>query len=146
VLDHEGSVGGYQSLLMLVPERELVLAVLTNSWRGSGLIRRVVEKLGLVPPEPDPEPAAEVDASIAGTYALDDVDATVVADDDALVVTVSEPDPVTGAPLTTRIAARPLGNGVYGYARGRLMSHRLDFPRDGVGRIGWLALPRIETA
>ena len=35
-LDHEGSVGGYQSLLLLVPEERLVLAVLTNSWRGSG--------------------------------------------------------------------------------------------------------------
>ena len=29
--DHEGSVAGYQSLLLLVPEDELVLAVLTNS-------------------------------------------------------------------------------------------------------------------
>ena len=37
---------GYQSLLLLVPERELVLAVLTNRWRGSALIRRVVEPLG----------------------------------------------------------------------------------------------------
>ncbi len=47
-LDHEGSVGG---LPVAAPARagasELVLAVLTNSWRGSGLIRRVVEKLGL---------------------------------------------------------------------------------------------------
>jgi CubicO group peptidase (beta-lactamase class C family) len=143
-LDHEGSVAGYQTLLLLVPERELVLAVLTNSWRGSGLIRRVVEKLGLVPAEPEAAPA--VDESVAGSYALDDVEATVVADDDALVVSVSEPDPVTGAPLTARTAARPLGGGVYGYARGRLMSHRLDFPRDGVARIGWLAMPRVDPA
>src|SRR3954464_4102584 len=48
VLDHEGSVGGYQSLLLIVPERELVLAVLTNSWRGSTAIRRVVDDLGVV--------------------------------------------------------------------------------------------------
>ena len=47
--DHEGSVGGYQSLLLLVPEEKTALAVLTNSWRGSGLIRRVVRELGLVP-------------------------------------------------------------------------------------------------
>ena len=33
--DHEGSVGGYQSLLLLVPEEESALAVLTNSWRGA---------------------------------------------------------------------------------------------------------------
>src|SRR5438132_738158 len=46
-LDHEGSVAGYQSLLLLVPADGLALAVLTNSWRGSGLARRVVESLGL---------------------------------------------------------------------------------------------------
>jgi CubicO group peptidase (beta-lactamase class C family) len=143
-LDHEGSVAGYQTLLLLVPERELVLAVLTNSWRGSGLVRRVVEKLGVVPAEPDTPPV--VDESATGSYALDNVEATVVVDDEALIVTVSEPDPVTGARLTTRIPARPLGGGVYGYARGRLMSHRLDFPRDGVARIGWLAMPRVGPA
>jgi hypothetical protein len=52
---------------------------------------------------------------------------------------------VTGAAITTRAAARPLGDGVYGYARGRLMSHRLDFPREGVARIGWLAMPRVAA-
>ena len=34
--DHEGSVAGYQSLLLIVPEQRLALALLTNSWRGSG--------------------------------------------------------------------------------------------------------------
>jgi CubicO group peptidase (beta-lactamase class C family) len=52
VLDHEGSVAGYQSLLLIVPERELVLAMLTSSWRGSALIRHVVEDLGVVPAPP----------------------------------------------------------------------------------------------
>lgn len=139
--DHEGSVAGYQSLLLLVPERELVLAVLTNSWRGSGLIRRVVEQLGLLPAE---LPARPLDARVAGTYALDDVEARVAVESDALAVSVSEPDPVTGAALVTRTAARPLGAGVFGYARGRLQSHRLDFPREGLARIGWIVLPRAS--
>ena len=34
--DHEVSVGGYQSLLLLVPAEETALAVLTNSWRAAG--------------------------------------------------------------------------------------------------------------
>ena len=34
--DHEGSVAGFQSLLLIVPEERVALAVLTNSWRGSG--------------------------------------------------------------------------------------------------------------
>jgi hypothetical protein len=49
VVEHEGSVAGYQSLLLLVPAERIALAVLTNSWRGSALIRLVVEELGLLP-------------------------------------------------------------------------------------------------
>src|SRR5438034_4397855 len=73
-LDHEGSIAGYQSLLLLVPARSIALAVLTNSWRGSGLIRRVVESLGL-----GPRPPATPDAStdVAGTYGLDGTEARV---------------------------------------------------------------------
>jgi CubicO group peptidase (beta-lactamase class C family) len=141
--DHEGSVAGYQSLLLLVPERELVLAVLTNSWRGSGLIRRVVETLRLLPAEPEAD-GNGVGASVEGTYAVDGVCARVERGQQSLTVAVDEPDPVTGAPATTTVHARPLGGGVYGYARGRLMSHRLDFPRAGVARIGWIALPKID--
>ena len=138
-IDHEGSIGGYQTLLLLVPEHELVLAVVTNSWRGSGLIRRVVERLDLVPAEAEPDP---VDGAVAGTYELDGVHASVEADAEALSVAVSEPDPVTDAQIVTTVSARPVGAGVYGFARGRLMSHRLDFPRRDVARVGWIVLPR----
>src|SRR6185437_11646267 len=64
VLDHEGSVGGFQSLLLLVPEEEIVLAVLTNSWRGSALIRHVVEDLGVVGRAP-----GSARAPVLGRYA-----------------------------------------------------------------------------
>jgi hypothetical protein len=141
-LDHEGSIAGYQSLLLLVPERELVLAVLTNSWRGSGLIRRVVDRLGL---GPAPLPAQPVDASIAGSYALDDVEARVEVAGEDLTVSVTEFDPVTSSPITTRLAAGPVGGGVFGYAGGRLISHRFDFPRPDLARIGWIVLPRTGS-
>ncbi len=141
-LDHEGSVAGYQSLLLLVPERELVLAVLTNSWRGSGLVRRLVDRLGL---GPSPLPAEPVDAGVAGTYALDGVEARVEVAGDDLTVSVTEFDPVVGSPITTRVAAKPLGGGVFGYTGGRLMSHRFDFPRPDLARIGWTVLPRTES-
>ena len=39
----------------------------------------------------------------------------------------------------------PLGGGVYGFAGGLLMSHRVDFPRPGVARVGWVALPRAGS-
>jgi CubicO group peptidase (beta-lactamase class C family) len=154
-LDHEGSVAGYQSLLLLVPEERVALAVLTNSWRGSGLVRRVVEQLGLAAGPPpsrpgvrprDPSGRELTEYEVAGRYGLDDARALVEEAGSELFVQESETDPVTGAPVDgPRLRAKPIGGGVYGYAGGGLMSHRLDFPRPGIARIGWLALPRTES-
>jgi Beta-lactamase len=144
VVDHEGSVAGYQSLLLLVPAERRALAVLTNSWRGSGLIRRVVEDLGLAPGLPEASVPADARAA-AGCYALDGTQAAVSEAGGGLLVEETEVDPVAGAPVTRRYPAQPLGGTVYGFAGGTLMSHRLDFPRPGIGRIGWVALPRRQS-
>ena len=125
ILDHEGSVGGFQSLLLLVPERELVLALLTNSWKGSALIRHVVDDLAVAPPSDNLQLAEE------GAYALDDFEAT-VADGR---VTERETDPITGARIER---AYPFSSNA------TLMSWRTDFPREGVARIGWTAMPRVS--
>ena len=144
-LDHEGSVAGYQSLLLLVPEERLALAVLTNSWRGSVLVRRVVERLGLAL-----EAAVHADdrvrpRDVAGRYALDAAEATIETAGDGLRVRETEVDPVTGDRIERpSFPAQPLGGGVYGFAGGLLMSHRLDFPQPGFARVGWVALPRAE--
>ena len=144
-VDHEGSVAGYQSLLLLVPEERLALAVLTNSWRGSGLIRRVVEQLGLAPAGPGGA-AGVRPRDVAGRYALGDAEAVVEATRDGLLVEEADVDPVTGSRIAApRYPATELGAGVFGVAGGMLMSHRLDFPRPGFARIGWIVLPRIET-
>ena len=141
--DHEGSVGGYQSLLLVVPDQQAALAVLTNSWRGSGLIRRVVRDLGLVPaPVEDPHG----DPIEPGRYALDDSEAVVSEHGGRWRVAEAELDPLT----RTRIERPPygldaLGGGLYGFAGGLLMGHRVDFPRPGVARIGWNALPRADS-
>jgi CubicO group peptidase (beta-lactamase class C family) len=128
VLDHEGSVGGYQTLLLLVPERRLVLAVLTNSWKGSALITRVVEELDVLPESRPPLDAESVD----GTYALDGLAAVVAGTS----VTEIEADPLSGARVERRY---PLS------LDAQLMSWRSDFPRPGVARIGWVALTRRES-
>jgi CubicO group peptidase (beta-lactamase class C family) len=126
VLDHEGSVGGFQSLLLVVPERELVLAVLTNSWRGSALIRHVVDDLGVTGVCEDAPPAAE------GRYALDGFEAVIAGGR----ITEEETDPVTGARIERTY---PFS------ANATLMSWRTDFPREGVARIGWTAMPRVDA-
>lgn len=141
-LDHEGSVAGYQSLLLLVPERALALAVLTNSWRGSGLVRRVVEQLGLAPASP-PGADAVVPADVAGRYALENAETVLVPAGGGLDVEEIEIDPVTGARAATRLRASPIGGGVYAFARGVLLGHRLDFPRPGFARVGWVVRGRV---
>jgi CubicO group peptidase (beta-lactamase class C family) len=138
-LEHEGSIAGYQSLLLLVPRESLALAVLTNSWRGSGLIRRLVESLELVP-RPSTVPSAV--AGVGGTYELDGAEASVESTESGLLVSEAETDPVTGDRRSIRYPARPLGGGVFGFANGTLMSQRLDFPRPGLARIGWVVMPR----
>jgi CubicO group peptidase (beta-lactamase class C family) len=126
ILDHEGSVGGYQSLLLLDPAREIVLAALTGSWRGSVLIEQVVRGLGLVPDAAAPAELGAVD----GRYALGDFEAVVSRGS----VTESETEPLTGARIERRYPLR---------TEAALMTWRSDFPRPGVGRIGWVALPRV---
>lgn len=140
--EHEGSVAGYQSLFLLVPEQDAALVVLTNSWRGSGLIRRVVQELGLVPPATRGSFSLALERGTAVRYALGDTEA-VVEPAPRWQVSEVETDPLTGVRIE-RPAFRidPLGDNVWGFAGGLLMSHRVDFPREGVARIGWTALPR----
>src|SRR5262249_18801631 len=115
--DHEGSVAGFQSLLLIVPQERLGLAVLTNSWRGSGLIKRVVNAPGLVPPRSTNDLVEE------GSYALGSVTAGVRDG----WVTEQETDPITGGVkhLKYRVSFDAA-----------LMSHRVDFPRPDVARVG----------
>ena len=144
VIDHEGSVAGYQSLLLLVPEESFALAVLTNSWRGSGLISRVVDALGLAP-RPLGTGTGVRPQGVAGRYALGNAEALVTENgDDRLAIEDVEIDPVTGARAATQYTVRPLGDGVFGFGRGVLMGQRLDFPRPGFGRIGWVVMPRVD--
>jgi CubicO group peptidase (beta-lactamase class C family) len=122
--DHEGSVAGFQSLLLIIPAESLALAVLTNSWRGSGLTRRVVRELGLVPAESTSGPIED------GSYALDGVLAEVR---DGWIVEQTT-DPLTGASERRKYRVS---------SDAELMTHRTDFPRPGVARIGWVAMPRV---
>lgn len=144
-LDHEGSVAGYQSLLLLVPEDGFALAVLTNSWRGSGLVRHVVEQLGLAPAGLGGASGVRPQ-DMSGRYALDAAEAVVEPTREGLLVEEVDVDPVTGSRIAApRYPATELGAGVFGVAGGMLMSHRLDFPRPGLARIGWLVLPRTDS-
>jgi hypothetical protein len=98
--------------------------VLTNSWRGSTAIRRVVDDLRLVTASRQSRVVPD------GAYRLDAMEAIV---EDGRI-TERETDPLSGRTIERRY---PFS------ADATLMSWRSDFPRDGVARIGWTALPRV---
>ena len=126
VVDHEGSIAGFQSLLLLVPAERLVLAVLTSSWKGSSLIRHVVDDLGVVQSD-----CRSNQIAVDGTYRLDDLEAEVRNGK----IVERETDPVTGHVLERTYPFSP---------DAALMSWRSDFPREGVARIAWTALPFVS--
>jgi hypothetical protein len=110
----------------------------------------VVEELGLAPVGPGGgvgvKTAPVILGDVAGRYALGDAEAVVEAARGGLLVEEADVDPVTGSRIAApRYPATELGAGVFGVAGGMLMSHRLDFPRPGFARIGWVVLPRAET-
>jgi hypothetical protein len=117
-LDHEGSVGGFQSA---APARS----------RAHSRARGADELLAGIRAHPSGRPNRTLSRAVGGKYELDEL-AAVVADGS---VTESEPDPVTGTRLERRYPLRPDAT---------LMTWRCDFPRPGVARIGWVALPRVE--
>jgi CubicO group peptidase (beta-lactamase class C family) len=68
-LEHGGSVPGFRSQLLLVPDERTALVLLTNSGRGLLAIEEMLDAVGLalrLPPEVV-LPAAQLDA-LAGTY------------------------------------------------------------------------------
>ena len=73
VAAHSGSYGGFQAQLALVATRGVAVAVLTNSGRGSAVVRSVVEwalaaACGLRRPEPAPVDVAVDPTPFEGVY------------------------------------------------------------------------------
>jgi CubicO group peptidase (beta-lactamase class C family) len=68
IIRHGGATNGQQATLQMVPARQFAIVMLTNSDRGSELIRPVVKTafekfLGIVEPEPEPIQAGEAQLS-----------------------------------------------------------------------------------
>ena len=102
-----------------------------------------MRELGLVPALLEGARAGQIEP---GRYALDDAVAVVEEHGGRWRVAESETDPLTGLRIERpAYAVDALGGGVYGFAGGVLMSHRLDFPRAGIARVGWTALPAASS-
>lgn len=139
VWGHGGSYGGYQSSLLVVPDRGAVFVGLTNSSVGRhalteledlffehvlGARRRVPETVEL--------PAAELE-SFAGSYANSDDRIDIVRSVDRLVATFPDGE----------FTARPIGGRTFEIMEGDRIGDRFDFPLEGFGRFGSRLAERI---
>lgn len=101
VVEHGGSINGFQVKLKFVPAHPFAIAILTNSSRGGVLGDRVAEWalnhfFGLQAPGPKLV-SLPTDAltRFAGIYRTKDEEATVMVADDGLSCLVKESDPTT---------------------------------------------------
>jgi len=139
VWGHGGSYGGFQSSLLVVPDRDAVFVGLTSSSVGRqalrelenvffehvlGARRRVAETVHLSP---------ALLESYAGSYANSDGSYDVATAGDGLIATYED-----GA-----FAARAIGERSFEIVEGTRVGDRFDFPLDGFGRFGSRLAERV---
>jgi CubicO group peptidase (beta-lactamase class C family) len=140
---HLGSVLGYESLLRVVPGEQLAVAALSNSSRGYAAIRDVMRELGLDEVEPG-DTAVEDLTAFAGRYRAQDLELELVPEEGFLRVERTEIDPFTAEKHAyPSVRARPVGEREFEIVDGEWRGDRLDFPRPGFVRLGYLAT-RVE--
>ena len=139
VWGHGGSYGGFQSSLLVIPEREAVFAGLTNSSIGERALRQLEDVffervLGAPRPRPQPVDLPEaVCASYAGAYANDADRYDVRAHHNGLVVCFEGVD----------YPARPIGTATFEITEGDAAGERFDFPLEGFGRFSSRLAERV---
>ena len=139
VWGHPGSYGGFQTQLLLVPDARAVFVGLTNAELGAKALYDVEnaffdEVLGarrILPPFV--ELVDDQLAAYAGRYENSDATADIRAVHGGLVLTVAGEE----------LFLRPLGDGRFRVADGPHVRERIDFPRDGLVRLGSRLAARV---
>jgi CubicO group peptidase (beta-lactamase class C family) len=137
---HGGSYGGFQSSLLVVPERDAVFAGLTNSSLGSKALRQIEDEffqrlLGARRRVPVPvELAAETRDAFTGSFANSNEWTDVALSDAGLLITVDEGE----------FPARAIGESTFEISSGDRIGERFDFPREGFGRFSSRLAERVE--
>jgi hypothetical protein len=143
VWGHPGSYGGFQSSLLVVPDRGAAFVGLTSSGRGAQALHELEDAwlesvVGARRRRPDTVVLdAEALARFAGTYGIDATTAVVEAADGGLVVEVTDGDE------HRRASARPIGAQTFEVTSGDEAGYRFDFPLEGFARLGSILLPRL---
>jgi CubicO group peptidase (beta-lactamase class C family) len=140
IVEHPGSVAGFESLLLLVPDERFGFAALSNSSRGSAAIRDLLERLGLGSTGPDFPLDPEQLAAFGGTYSGDGIEVEVTPEDGRLSVAVTTFDPLSGENVAyPPVLARPVAEREFEVVDAEWRGERLTFPRDGFVCVGVLA-------
>lgn len=140
VWGHSGSYGGFQSQLLLVPGARAVFAGLTNSGSGAKALydveqaffdhvvgaRRVLR--------PFVELTDEQLAPFAGRYANSDAAAEIRVDSGGLALRVGDDE----------LFLRPIGDRIFRVPDGPYVRDRIDFPREGLVRLGSRLAARVS--
>lgn len=139
---HSGSYGGFESKLVLAPERGFAFVGLTNSGRGGVALAEILDTVleevlaaRHAPPETVPLPAAELEL-LAGRFGHGELELELRTEGDRLAVDVLEIDRVSGArtPLPP-LHARSLGARLFALEGAEWERSRFDFhPRAGEPR------------
>lgn len=139
VAAHSGSYGGFQSQLVLVPARRVAVAVLTNSGRGSALVRTVVEWVlatACCLRRPQPVPVAVDPTPFEGIYRAQGLTVEIRADGDRLRAT-QRVRPVSGVELTPPpLLGVAVAADRYAVLEGEARGAQFDFPGPGRVRLG----------
>ncbi|MGE5689687.1 MAG: serine hydrolase domain-containing protein [Pseudomonadota bacterium] len=149
LLLHPGSAAGFQSVLVLVPERRVAVAALANSARGqaafTGVVDALLEHAAGVPPGAPAIvdlPAGELEP-FAGRYAGLDEEAGVGVVAGGLSVQLSQRDPFTHEVTTfPPFVGRPIGDGAFAVVEGEASGSHFDFP-EAFFRLGSVLAERV---
>ena len=144
VWGHPGSAFGFQSSLLVVPDRGVVFAGLTNSGSGERALAEV-EQLWLervlgarrTRRETVDLPPVALSA-FAGTYANGETSAVVSPGGDGLLAAV------TDRLEQVEVSARPIGPRRFEVVGGDFDGERFDFPLDRFARFGSRLLPQVS--
>ena len=130
-VEHPGSVLGFQSLLMLVPDERVAFASLANSSRGFAAIRDIVHAIGLGEDETPTVESADL-ARFAGRYRGQEGMVELTHGNGFLRVERTEIDPFSQeAVVLPAVRARPIGEREFEIVDGEWRGERFDFPRPG---------------
>jgi hypothetical protein len=140
VWGHPGNYGGFNSSLLVVPDRDAVFVGLTNSGRGSNALREIEDAffervIGARRGSPATvELSSEALEAFSGTYANSSAWTEVAVAGDGLHISSGD----------EAADARPIAPRTFEITSGDGLHHRFDFPLEGFGRFGSMLAERVS--